>query len=412
VLAAAAATGASEAGLASRVAAALGAELGATLVARCVDSLGRGSAAAEWRDVPDGLFDATLEAASMLGRADWLASALDAELGAKERVKAVKRALHALRSRGVAIEPFTQAAAPSAFRARAVHDPDAERRSVISAPDGMGARLVVVIADVAHGVAFLEAIFRDETLVRVAGTVSARKQVRPMVRQLFATWGDALTSVDVSIGAGEILEAEGEGRIEAPSLRERVGELRPVLKPLAEPRQRLAEPALDENAFRRRAAESGTLFESPLFAGWMPDQHALLECGEKLHLAMASELVLNEVQRHEQLEGVFSRAVREYLSESQRHALMSRLRHASRFLLAAGRADEAERAWSAASSLAAGGTPPFVERMFRRFFDAPPRGAGTAAPPAEPSSEPRSRLVLPGSTDPAGDKPGGGLILP
>ena len=412
MLADAASGGAAGNELARELGAALGSDLDDAAVARCVTSLTSGSAAGSWSAVPDPLFDATVEAASSLGRADWLTSALGAALGAKARAKTVKRALHALRSRGLEVDAPAAADAPSAFRARAVHDPDAERRSVVSPPDGMGARLVVVIADVDRGVAFVEAIFRDETLVRVAGTVSPRKVVRPMVRQLFTTWGDALTSVDVSVSAGEILDADAEGRLDAPSVRERLADIRPVLKPLAEGRVRLVEPAVEAELLRRRAAESGSLFESAIFAGWMPDQHSLLECGEKLHRAVASDLVLNEAQRHDQVESVLARAVRDYLTEPHRRALASRLRHASRFLLAAGRVEDAERALGAATTLESGGTPPFAERLFRRFFDAPARAEGPLTPTTEPPSEPRSRLVLPGSVDPAGEKRGGGLILP
>lgn len=410
----AAAVGSADPGaaFASRVGAALGVELAPASVARCVESLSANTASGAWRDVPAPLFDATVAAAVALGRAEWLGSALAADLGAKDRTKAVKRALHGLRARGVTVAEPASPSAPSAFRARAVHDPDAERRSVVSAPDGMGARLVVVIADLDGGVAFVEAIFRDATLVRVAGTVSPRKVVRPMVRQLFDTWGEALTSVDVSIGAGEILDADAAGRLETASVRDRLAELRPVLRPLAADRKRLAEPVLDPDRVRRRAAESAALLDSPIFAGWMPDQRALLECGESVHRAMASDLVLNEAQRHEQVEGVFTRAVRDYLTEPHRRALADRLRHAGRFLLAAGRGEDAERAWAAAATLDEGGTPSFADRMFRRFFDSPAPPAVGEAPSTEPPSEPRSRLVLPGTVDAGGAKRGGGLILP
>ncbi len=402
--------GATRADAAERLAGAIGSHVDRAVVDACVATFAGEGVDVAWALLDDELFAAVIEAAQALDRGDVVAAALAHEPSSKARAKSAKKAAHRLRSRGVDVPLHEAPAAHATVVVETADEADAERRALITAPDGAGGRLIVIAADRADGVLFVEAIFRDEVLVRLAGNVLPRKKVRPMLRQLFSTWGDALASVDVSVGAAEILAADAQGHLDAPSLRDWLSELRPLLRPLARDARPLAEPVLDEDAVRRRASESAALFETPAFASWLPDRRALLDCGEKLHVAMASDLVINETQRHEQLAGVFGRAARDYLTEAQRRVLIARLRHASRFLLVRGDTVAAERAWAAARVLEEGGVPPFVEQLFRRVFDRP--APEQPVPAAETAAEPRSRLILPGAPDPAAAPRGGGLILP
>ncbi len=397
-------------GMASeRLANVLGHAVDTALAEACVAALAGGPPEIAWGALDDELFAAVLEAAQALDRGSVVAAALADAASSKARAKLVKAAAHRLRSRGVEVPVATAAPTHARVALRPASDPDAERRSIISAPDGQGGRLVVVVADRADGVLFVESIFRDDVLVRVAGDVMPRKKSRPLVARLFETWGDALASVDVAIGAAEILAADADGRIDTSSLREWLAELRPQLEPLVGEARRLPEPSLDPEALRRRATESASLLDRTVFQSWMPDRRALLDCGEKLHVAVSSDLVISEAQRAEQLASVFTRAAREYLTDAQRRAFVARLRHASRFLLVREDVESAERAWATAQMLEEGGVPPLVEQLFRRVFE---RSMPEQPAAAEPATEaPQSRLILPGAPEP-GTASRGGLILP
>ncbi len=392
-----------------RLASVVGHDVEPALAEACVEALAGGSPEIVWGALDDELFAAVLEAAQALDRGSVVAAALAESPSSKARVKLAKTAAHRLRSRGIDVPLAAAAPTHANVALRPASHPDAERRSILSPPDGQGGRLVVVVADRAEGVLFVESIFRDEVLVRVAGDVMPRKKSRPLVARLFETWGDALASVDAGIGAAEILAADAEGRIDSSNVRSWLAELRPLLQPLVGEVRRLAAPSLESESIRRRAAESASLLDRPVFQSWMPDRRALLDCGEKLHVAVSSDLVISEAQRAEQLASVFSRAAREYLTDVERRALVTRLRHASQFLLVCGDTESAERAWAAAQVLEDGGIPPLVEQLFRRVFErSMPGSPATAEPPTAASP---SRLVLPGAPEPS-TASRGGLILP
>lgn len=414
LIADAVANGEPAARLAERLSAALGASVSEAEACRCLEGLAPSGTAEPVELESEPLFAAWVEAAVRLERGDLIASAMVQPPRERSRVKLLKRAAHVLRSHAVAV-PESDSPRHATLAPRASASADQGARAWVTAPDGSGGWLAAILAEVRGGsaTAFLEAVFRDDTLVRLEGAALTRKGGRNVARDLRAAWGEAIVEIPASAGAAAVLAAEQGGRLERPSLKGAIAEHRSLLRELARDARPLVEPELDGPSARRRVAESAQLLASPLFASWYPDRAALLACQERLRVAASSDLVLNDAQRTEQLDEAFQRAARDFLAAATRDALTTRLRGMSRFLLASGRRDDAERAWACASELDGGGTPPLVDAMFRRAFQPEHPADRGEAPSREPGAS-GSGLILPGSSGfgSGSGGTGGGLILP
>ncbi|MHB1843695.1 MAG: hypothetical protein ACYCWW_02520 [Deltaproteobacteria bacterium] len=308
-------------------------------------------------------------------------------------VKAAKRGLHLLRSRGVAVgEPERPAAPPS----RAA-EPEELPPCHATAIDGFGDRALFVPMKRAKGVELWQLILSDERgLVEIEPIELSRRQLRAFFGAQSSEGALAAREVSRERAAALIAEAvalapDAPLTPRAKALLERLGGGEPKA---AQPSSASALPLPDERA---RLLESSALFEEPELASFVPPEDELRSLAQKLDEIQVSPLLLDERQRAERFEHAIAQAVVTYFSPARRGRLARRLFELSDRWLADGRLPAAERAQAAARQLVAAGDileNPFARRLFARIFPPPPPPKREGSAPPEPAPGP-SGLILP-----------------
>jgi hypothetical protein len=236
-----------------------------------------------------------------------LASLDAADVGRAER-KAVRRALHRLGERGVAVPAREPQVAHAPLGATA--EPN---EAWLSATDGGGTRLAWLAAPRASGALVLVATEINEPagLLDLRTAEVSRKQLRSARRQLLES-GIHLVAAPFAVADALVVEAQRrrddvERRLDYLRVRSRLTSAMPAAP--AEPTSsRVAPPAEDEIA--GLVADSATLLHEPEIARWWPQPAEAAPFLAEIAEVRDSPIVLNEAQQGERLAAVLARAVR------------------------------------------------------------------------------------------------------
>ena len=231
------------------------------------------------------------------------AAALDKAAG-----KALRRARHRLRSRGVELP----AEAPRAMVASLPKLDDALAGALVSPPDPSGAQLAVIVEVNPAGGArvFQAALDLEHGVLEFHAFQSTRSQARKLLRELT---GDAR------------LQCAEAPREALAALMARAAEAQPADRPLphafAEWRSRVARPAegtptpgdlareaLAAETDLARLREVAARVAAGDFGPWPPAPEALRELAEKVRKTAESPLLVNEAQRRAQVDAVLAEA--------------------------------------------------------------------------------------------------------
>lgn len=335
--------------------------------------------------LPAALALAVLRAAVAAGRADLLAAA--GASPSKEVAKEAKRALHLLRSRGVAVpEVPRQAPAPPPAAA------EPETPCYASSVDGQGERAVWLARTVAgKGVELAQAILSDEQgLVSLQVGLLGRKEYRAFAQDLLARGG--------SLGVAEIPRALGHSLVDDARQLTQAAD-RPLPEGAAAwlaklgPAQPLPDPALrfaplPEPEERALVAASGRLHDLPLLRGWLAEEAPLRALAARLDEIAASPIVLDEKQRQEQVDRSVDAAIQAYFDTAQRSRWARRLLRVAGHLADAGDAESAQGAAATARALAAGQPAPEIPFARMLLEKALPRAHGAPATEGAPLPPP------------------------
>jgi len=349
--------------------------------ARLVHAIARAKAE-EVATLPPSLALAVLRAATAAGRADILAAA--AVGPSKEVAKEAKRALHLLRTRGVAV-PDLPRQAPAA----AAVPPEPELPCYASALDGHGERAVWLARAVAgKGIELAQAILSDvDGLASLQTGMLGRREYRTFAQDLLGR-GGSLGVIEIPRERAHALLADARRRREsagkalpagAAAWLSRLGEA----PPLADPAARF--PPLPPEEERSAVAGSGALHALPLLRGWLADEEALRAVAAKLDEVAVSALYVDERQRAEQADRVLAGAIAEHFDEAHRALWAGRLLVAAGHLADAGDEASGRIAAAAARALQAGRDAleiPFARLLFEKALPAP----GTPAEPSPPQA--------------------------
>ncbi len=306
----------------------------------------------------------------------------------KEVAKEAKRALHILRTRGVAI-PEPPRPAPAASAAA----PEPPLAAYATTIDARGERAVWLPRTIpGKGVEVGQAVLSDERgLLELQIGVVGRKEWRALVKDLVER-GAAMGVREIERGRAAALVAAARAQNDRSGQRvpERadlwLGQLGPAA-PLPDPAA--AFPALPPGEEQDALAASGELHDLPLLASWLADEGFLREVAGKLDEIAVSPLYVDDAQRAGQMAHTVADAVDRYLDEGRRARLSARLFSVAEHLLVAGDTGHARSAAAAARALAAG-TParsvPFARLLVEKAFPAAPAPQDAATEPRDPGS--------------------------
>jgi hypothetical protein len=213
--------------------------------------------------------------------------------------KALRRALHRLRQRGV---PVTEIAAPPPTRRPLGGD---EPEGLMSAVDGTGSRIVWLIRAQPSGSQLLVAaeVNVPGGLRDLSVSETSRKHLREARQRLRRE--ARLQVVSTPFAVLDALLLEGQDRLATAERRLDYRRLRPRLTTRtatapAEPVSTRVSPP-DETEVETLLAESAALLEEPELGTWWPSPDRAAAVLERIEALDASPLVLSDVQQQQRL---------------------------------------------------------------------------------------------------------------
>ena len=288
-----------------------------------------------------------------------LLAALFAGARDRDRLKALKRALHHLQTRGVAVAPelLPREEAP---RPRA----GGEAVAHLSPVFGNGERIVILeVPREVLGGNFLVSRLSDREGFRECVLLALRRQQQGEFWQNFreqglTDWAPAPPSYALALLEEAYgLDSRGEAASQYGALRERLSR---HLGPASE----IALASLDPGEQGRFLEQSRNLAFGPLFHFWMPPQEELKPWLARLQEVQDSPLVLTEQQMQLRLQGVLEEAVRALYPAADRPRWARRLLAMAAFFQLQGHAEEARAVQAAAQDLSAERGPLAGEPVF------------------------------------------------
>lgn len=273
--------------------------------------------------------------------------AIDAAALDKAGRKALRRAHHRLRSRGVEVGE----AAPREVVAQLPRLDDELAAALVSPPDPSGAQLVVIVEPNPSGGArlFQAAIDLERGVLEFHAFNANRSQARRLLRELSAN--RRLGAVPVTRDAAGVLlaraaAAQPADRALAPAFNEWRSHLAEPAEGAASPGEAaraalaVAEPApLGELA--ERAAQGA-------FGPWPPTFEALRAIAERVRKTAESPLLVDDAQRRAQVDGVLGDALDERYAGDACERTAQRLEECAYGAWKQGRCDEAKALLAAA----------------------------------------------------------------
>ncbi|HEX7488812.1 MAG TPA: hypothetical protein VF341_07890 [Anaeromyxobacteraceae bacterium] len=335
--------------------------------------------------LPPLLALAVLHAAAAAQRLDLLAAA--AAHPGKEVSKEAKRAVYALRMKGVAV-PEARPAAPAPPAA-----PEPPAPCYASALDGHGERALWIGRSVpGKGIEVGQVVLSDRRgLIDLHLGLLGRKEYRQFGKDLLER-GRGMSVVEVGREQAKGLVAaarrlnDAAGKPPPAGADAWLARLGPAVE-APDPASRF--PPLPEGEEREAVEGSARLHDLPLVRGWLADEEALRTLAQKLDEVAVSSLYLDERQRAEAGTRAIAAAVAAYFDGPTRALWASRLFAMADHLARAGDAVHARLAAAAARALRAGSAPeriPFARLLVEKAFP---------ATPAPPAPQPAGSLIVP-----------------
>ena len=336
----------------------------------------------EISSLPAPLGAALLKAAVAGERFDLLSSL--AASADKVLSKDAKRALHLLRTRGVAVpEPARVPPPPPAPVAEEIFP------CYASSLDGQGERAIWIARNVpGRGVEVGQAVVSDLLgLVELQVGVLGRKEYRGFGKEI-GERGQAMGVAEIDPGHARAIVAEARRRNDesgrpvptgADAWIARIGPGTPAPDPSA------SLPALPDEEERLALAASAELHQLPMLRGWLADEAALRALASRLDALAAEAGRADEAEHARRTADAIVETLESWLDAPSRQRLAARLFTVGVHLTSMGLADRAAQAAAAARALASG-TPgrdvPFAREMVEKAF--PSRGSPAPSPPATP----------------------------
>ncbi len=340
----------------------------AVQVARVGELLAAGKAPDEVRtevatDPQDVLWDLHLIAALAEIRDEGVPALLAALFGPspdKERRKAIKRALHVLRTRGVAVagDLLPREEPPPRVGARAVV------QAYVSAIFGKGQRYVILEGpkELLGGGNFLVALLSDTAGLEECHLLSVRRKYREELWSHFREQG--LQDFPEVPGAYALrlledayeLDPDSEPAVSYARQRRALWQVWGPPRERADPEDLL--PALSDAERRTYLERSRELAATRLFMSWLPSPEEISPWVDKVLEVENSPLILTELQQQARYEQLTEDAARSLFPPENRNLWRHRLLHMAYFLDVLGRQEEARAAQAAAEDLTAGSPGP------------------------------------------------------
>jgi hypothetical protein len=315
----------------------------------------------------------------------------------REVGKAARRALHLLRSRGVAVGER-----PEAPRSKVALSPpqpgdEASEPCRTTTADGFGDRALWIPLKRLQGFELWELVLSDELGVReVHRAELSRKQLRAHFASL-PKGGMGIYVLPRPRAAGLLAEAIALGGApreltEARGLLDRLGGGNPAT---AVPDSAVVGAPGDDP---ERLAESAQLFDEPELRTFVPPEQLLRELALKLDEIEVSPLLLDGRQKADRRQHVLDQAVESHFTPVRRARYARRLFELCDLWTAEEKPMPAARAAAVARHLV-GAAPiledPFARRMFQRIFAKPPAATQGSETP-EPEKPVSGGLIVPG----------------
>lgn len=317
--------------------------------------------------------------------------------------KAVKKALHRLKTRGVSAD--TEAQQPHTVVVGAVTH--RLEKCLASHIDGTGDRAIWMIRTKAFGgynVAYL--ILNYGTGIQMAMGLQASKRELP---ELLAKAQERVRLIDlepaycqyqVALAHQMNLDTHTPVPEEFFALRDIIGEAETTFEK-ALIYTVLSEADLQEaQAYADHAQE---LLELPEFAGWTLPSTILQKYADQLLEIEESQIVVSSALKQERINEVYARATEEALGERSRRLMRLRLEEMAYYLLQTGRRREA--LWTVAAARSLEETDP------ARLRHNPFAGALLERSLESAKTRPSSRIIQPFSRPPPPSSEGRGLII-
>ena len=300
--------------------------------------------------------------------------------------KLARRAIHRLKSRGVAVEPFERSPRQSVLQPLAQE----QEQGIVTPPDPLGQRRAFLIVPVRGAARIFEIGLSDvDGVVFLEAFEGRRRDARTFERNLREQEG--FRAVVVEASALRALVAGAAGHQQAQVDRNLVAELLRGSDG-STPGERLrAELEPEARELPDRAADQ--LVRSSVEAGELPPWPPVGEPAEALVAQIEaiehSPLVLTELQRRERRWELFREYADRVLDRPYRERVAARLEESAVFLLDAGNREAAVAAVQIARRVRAAADPlevPFLELMLTLFLNAAQQRGDRADP---------SRLIVP-----------------
>jgi hypothetical protein len=296
-------------------------------------------------EMPERLRNVVVEEA-IRAKATGFVSAL-AQSANKALVKDGKRALHLLKTRGVAVEAPRPAAAPTT-----VTTPSAEDLpTYMSSANGVGERVIFISSPARLGVDVAQIVVSDEF-----GIVSA--SLAPLGRKEYKRFIQGLVNTRTGV-VGEVPRAYARHLIAAAlDLNARVRRpvptgfndvafiLGPNVGAQSSPGRSLSTSEVTEAAIQH----GSKLFELELLRGWLPPDDVVRSVELRLNEVETSALYIDESQKEDRRRAIFAEAASQYWTASRRGIWAERLFDTAYLLNRAGRTEQAEWARATASA--------------------------------------------------------------
>ncbi len=303
----------------------------------------------------------------------------------KALAKRARKALHLLRTRGVKAPPADK----REFVLKGPYAPS-EELSLASMIDGRGERVVWLVRPADNGFDIFEAqLSETRGIVGFSSANAPRKEWRQHAARVVAD--GRLATARISERHARALIEEGyqrtlaAGRVppeEFARARLGLGHFEPEER---HPAYEVA-PPVDVAEARGKLAGLHALPEVRL---WIPPEESLPALDLEIGNIVTSKLIVDPLQRKEQLAAAIVKVATEALTPSYRRLLAARLRETALLVAGRGAVDEARLLTTAAELTldegVAAADNPFVLRLFDKVVK---------APEAEPSPPPTSPLSL------------------
>lgn len=278
-------------------------------------------------------------------------SELEAAATDKEIKKEARRSIFRLAQKGIS------APRPGASEPRApVFKLAPEIEAYASPVDGVGGRLLWLARPQAgKGIHLLQAMISDrEGLLRVAGLVVRRRELRRMAREIKEKHAIAMISVPWEYADRVLYEAYEKAKALGREGIENFPSLRAIFnpaKPQATPHPvygRLSRDEVRSGAWREL---SRGLLDLPEFRSWVLDEDWLKPYLGQMAEAEQSRIVLSEAQKAERVQAIIRDAARETFSGDKGKLFQGRMEDMALYLLETGREKEARLALAVAVAI-------------------------------------------------------------